>query len=153
MRILVLHGPNLNLLGEREPGIYGLVTLAEIDQSLISLGHELGVEVVSFQSNWEGALIDQIHGARSHGIDGIVFNPAAFTHYSIALRDALAAVQLPVVEVHLSNIYRREEFRQHSVIAPVAAGSISGFGWRSYNLGLRALVDLLHQVEEEKKDD
>lgn len=144
MKVLVLHGPNLNLLGTREPEVYGSVTLEQINCALCELGAELESEVTCFQSNWEGALIDQIHAARG-SYDGIVLNPAALTHYSIAIRDALAAVGLPVVEVHLSNIYRREPFRHQSVVAPVVVGSITGFGWRSYLLGLRAMVDLLQK--------
>lgn len=138
-RILVIHGPNLNLLGTREPEVYGSTTLPEIDAMLVELGGELGVAVESFQSNHEGAIIDAIHGARGR-CAGILINPGAFTHYSIAIRDAIAAVGLPVVEVHLSNIYKREEFRHRSVIAPVAVGSIAGFGPDSYRLGLSALV-------------
>lgn len=141
-RVLVLHGPNLNLLGQREPGVYGAVTLGEIDAALVSLGHELGVAVESLQSNHEGVLIDAIHGAKGR-CDAIVINPGAFTHYSIALRDAIAAVELPTVEVHLSNVHKREEFRHHSVISPVAAGTIVGFGADSYLLGLRAAVGLI----------
>jgi len=139
-RILVIHGPNLNLLGTREPEVYGSTTLAEIDAMLHELGQELGVEVESFQSNHEGAIIDAIHGARER-CDGILLNPGAYTHYALAIRDAISAVGLPVVEVHLSNIYSREPFRHRSVIAPVAVGTIAGFGTDSYLLGLRALAN------------
>lgn len=141
MRILVLHGPNLNLLGTREPSVYGRTTLAEINRQIAELGRELGVEVDFFQSNSEGALIDRLHSAVGV-FDAVVFNPGAFTHYSFALRDAVAAIGLPVVEVHISNIYARDDFRRHSVIAPVAAGQISGFGADSYLLALRAAVKL-----------
>ncbi|MBP2016669.1 3-dehydroquinate dehydratase-2 [Symbiobacterium terraclitae] len=139
-RILVIHGPNLNLLGTREPEVYGSTTLAEIDAMLHELGQELGIEVESFQSNHEGAIIDAIHGARGR-CDGILINPGAFTHYALAIRDAISAVGLPVVEVHLSNIHSREPFRHRSVIAPVAVGTIAGFGSDSYLLGLRALAN------------
>ena len=141
MKILVLHGPNLNLLGTREPEIYGPMTLEDINNKITDLGNELGVEIACRQSNYEGALIDALHDARSWAA-GVVFNPAAYTHTSIALRDAISAVQIPVVEVHLSNVYAREEFRHVSLLSAVCKGKILGFGWRSYLLGLRALVEL-----------
>ncbi|MEW6540201.1 MAG: type II 3-dehydroquinate dehydratase [Bacillota bacterium] len=141
MRILVLHGPNLNLLGRRETGIYGTKTLADIDAQLRQLASELGVGLECVQSNSEAALIERLHSAPASA-DAVVLNPAAFTHYSIALRDAVAACGLPVVEVHLSNIHAREEFRRLSVIAPAAAGQISGFGAAGYLLALRAAVEL-----------
>jgi 3-dehydroquinate dehydratase-2 len=140
MKILVLHGPNLNLLGTREPGVYGRVTLPEIDRMLRDHARGRGDAVECRQSNHEGQLIDWLQAAQREGFGGIVFNPGAFTHYSIALRDAVAAIKLPVVEVHLSNVHGREDFRRHSVIAPVARGQISGFGPRSYLLGLDALT-------------
>lgn len=142
MKILVLHGPNLNLLGTREPEIYGKLTFAQINDAISALASDLGIEITIFQSNSEGALIDMIHSAIV-SFDGILINPAAYTHTSVALRDALSAVALPVVEVHLSNIHRREEFRAKSFIAPVALGQISGFGLASYLLGLKALFDHL----------
>jgi 3-dehydroquinate dehydratase-2 len=139
--ILVLHGPNLNLLGEREPEIYGHTTLAEIDRQLAALAGELGVALESFQSNHEGELVDRIQAARGR-IGAIVVNAGGYTHTSVALRDALAASGVPVVEVHLSNVHRRESFRHHSLIAGVATGQILGFGVDSYLLGLRAAARL-----------
>ncbi|TLM68930.1 MAG: type II 3-dehydroquinate dehydratase [Deltaproteobacteria bacterium] len=140
MRFLVLHGPNLNLLGTREPDVYGRATLADIDGGLAGLAGELGVSIESFQSNHEGALIDRIHAAAREGIAGILINPGAYTHTSIALRDALAAVAIPAVEVHLSNIHARESFRRRSHIAPVVVAQIAGFGAAGYGLALRGLV-------------
>ncbi len=142
MKILVLHGPNLNLLGTREPAIYGKLSFNDINNAISKLASELGIEVTISQSNSEGALIDMIHAAIG-SYDGILINPAAFTHTSIAIRDALSAAHLPVVEVHLSNIHSREEFRAKSYIAPVAVGQISGFGPDSYLLGLRAIFNHL----------
>nr|WP_265262422.1 type II 3-dehydroquinate dehydratase [Spirulina subsalsa] len=142
LSILTLHGPNLNLLGQREPGIYGQLTLAKINELLQQEAEALGVTLTPYQSNHEGSLVDAIQSALGQ-YSGILINPGAYTHTSVALRDALLAVQLPTVEVHLSNIYRREEFRHHSYIAPVAIGQISGFGAESYRLGLHALVQHL----------
>jgi len=144
LSILVLHGPNLNLLGLREPGIYGSLTMSEINRLLESKAMELQVNISAMQSNHEGFLVDAIHGSLGKH-QGIVINAGAHTHTSVALRDAIAAVDLPTVEVHLSNIYRREDFRHHSYIAPVVIGQISGFGSQSYLLGLEALVYYLRQ--------
>jgi 3-dehydroquinate dehydratase II len=146
LSILVLHGPNLNLLGQREPGIYGSLSLADINHLLVEEASKMVVKVFSVQSNHEGVLIDTIHSALGQH-QGLLINAGAYTHTSIALRDAIAGVNLPTVEVHLSNIYRREEFRHHSYIATVAIGQISGFGAQSYLLGLHALVHHLRQQE------
>ena len=142
MRILVLHGPNLNLLGEREPEVYGATTLTEIDAAVRLLAEQRGVQVETFQSNHEGALIDRIHSARET-CDGIVINPGGLTHTSVSLRDALIASELPVIEVHLSNVYAREDFRHHSFIAGIAVGQISGLGPIGYELALTALIERL----------
>jgi len=144
LKILVLHGPNLNLLGTREPEIYGTATLADIEIHLIELAAESEAEVMNFQSNSEGALIDKIHEVKEE-IQGILINPAAYTHTSVALRDALMATDLPVVEVHLSNPHQREEFRHHSFISDISVGVIFGFGPESYQLGLRALLGHLRE--------
>lgn len=137
-KVLLLNGPNLNLLGTRDPDQYGTTTLAEIEARVVALGEELGVEVVCAQRNDEGDLLDLIHGARDWA--GVVMNPGAYAHYSIALRDAVEAVEVPVVEVHISNVYAREAFRHTSVTAPVAAGYIAGCGVLGYELGLRAAL-------------
>jgi 3-dehydroquinate dehydratase-2 len=143
-KVLVLHGPNLNMLGIREPGVYGSVTLEAINQNLYQLAKQHAMELEIVQSNHEGELIDQIH--RAFGVkDGIVINPGAFTHYSYAIRDAVSSVNLPTIEVHLSNILSRESFRHQSVIAPVVVGQIAGFGAYSYELGLLALVQHLQE--------
>ncbi|MBI4287059.1 MAG: type II 3-dehydroquinate dehydratase [Chloroflexi bacterium] len=139
MKFLVINGPNLNRLGQRDPGIYGTKTLSEIESLLQERGKDLGVEVTAFQSNSEGSIIDHIQEA-SPGLSGIIINPGALTHYGLSLRDALADAGLPVVEVHLSNIHSREQWRAHSVIAPVALGQISGLGWRGYIAALEILA-------------
>ena len=141
MKILVIHGPNLNLLGVREPEIYGNVTLKKIDDMLAQEAEALDVELKTFHSNAEGELVTAVQDARGWA-DAIIINPAAYTHTSVALRDAIAATGVPTIEVHLSNIYAREEFRHHSFIAPVAVGQISGFGAESYRLALQAAVRL-----------
>jgi len=143
--LLLINGPNLNLLGTREPGHYGHLTLADINQNLIKLGDTLALEISTFQSNHEGELVDRIHQAASDQVDGIVINPAAYTHTSIALRDALLAISTPFIEVHLSNIHRREEFRHRSMLADAATGIVAAFGATSYQLALRGLQDHLRQ--------
>jgi len=144
MKILVLHGPNLNLLGTREPDVYGSLTLDEINTRLVELGESLEAEVICQQSNHEGALIDALHEARTWA-EGVVFNPGGYTHTSVALRDAVAAIGIPVVEVHLSNVYAREGFRHTSLLSAVCVGKVTGFGWRSYLLGLRAIIEYIRQ--------
>lgn len=145
-KILVLHGPNLNLLGRREPEIYGHLTLDEINHRIQDLGKSAGFEVEARQSNHEGQLVDWIHETWG-AFDGLLFNPGAYTHTSVALRDAIAGTGIPVVEVHLSNVAKREAFRQHSYISPVAIGTITGFGIDSYLLGLQALISHLGKTE------
>jgi 3-dehydroquinate dehydratase-2 len=140
--ILVLHGPNLNLLGIRETNVYGIVSLDEINQRLVKIGEELGWEIKTFQSNSEGALIDALQDARISNL-GVIFNPGGYTHTSIALRDAVSAIQIPVIEVHVTNPQAREEFRHHSYISAVSMGTIAGFGWYSYVLALHALSNYL----------
>ena len=141
-KILVLHGPNINLTGIREPDTYGRMTLEDINQYILGRAHQLGLECDILQSNHEGALIDKIHEALN-GYVGIVINAGAYTHYSYAIRDAISSVKKPCVEVHMSNIHAREPFRHESVIAPVCVGQICGFGWRSYLLGVEAVEALL----------
>lgn len=143
MKILVLHGPNLNLLGQREPEVYGTLTLDQINEKLHKLASELNVKLDIRQSNHEGELVEAIQSVFSEEFSAILINPAAYTHTSVAIRDAIAAVGVPAVEVHLSNIHKREEFRHKSLIAPVAAGQICGFGAESYLLGLRAAAALI----------
>jgi len=144
MKVLVLHGVNLDMFGKRDPGMYGTITLAEIDASIRTLADELGVEVECFQSNFEGALCERVHAA--HGTaDAVVINAGAWTHYSYAIRDALAILKVPIVEVHMSNVHAREPFRHHSVLVEVAKGQIAGFGVESYLLGLRAAVSAARQ--------
>jgi 3-dehydroquinate dehydratase II len=142
MKILILHGPNLNLLGTREPEVYGSMTLEDINKNLVVLGKELNAEIKCDQSNHEGVLIDALHDSRTWA-NGVVFNPGGYTHTSIALRDAISAIQIPVIEVHLSNVYAREEFRHVSFVSAVCKGKVTGFGWRSYELGLRGLLDII----------
>lgn len=142
-KILVIHGPNLNLLGEREKNIYGTATLSAINARLEKLAKDNGVSLVVLQSNHEGEIVDAIGKAKKNRVNAILINPAAYTHTSVAIRDAIAAVDVPAIEVHLSNIYAREEFRHTSLIAPVCRGQITGFGVQSYILGLQATIDLL----------
>lgn len=147
MKILVLHGPNLNLFGRREPHIYGTMTLGEIDEKIRELAGELGVEVEIFQSNHEGALLDRLH-ERMDEVQGCVLNPAALTQHGVGLHDAIKAMPFPVIEVHMSNIHAREEWRRHSIVSPAARAVVAGFGWRSYTAALRALVEQLKEAQE-----
>ena len=140
MKVLVLHGVNLNMFGKRDPAQYGTITLAEIDAALKALAKELGVEIETFQTNAEGAMVERIQKAHGEKIDAVVINPGAWTHYSYAIRDALQILKCPVVEAHMSNIHAREPFRHHSVVSDIAKGQICGFGVDSYLLGLRAAV-------------
>lgn len=140
MKFLVLNGINLNMFGKRDPKQYGTTTLAQIDEQLLALGAELGVEVECFQTNFEGEMAERIHRAHGEGVDGVLINAGAWTHYSYGIRDALAILACPIIEVHMSNIHAREAFRHHSVIAEIARGQIAGFGVDSYLLGLRAAV-------------
>ncbi|MCA9398724.1 MAG: type II 3-dehydroquinate dehydratase [Candidatus Omnitrophica bacterium] len=142
-KVLVVHGPNLNLLGQRETDIYGNTSLDDINRQLSSIAKDAGIELEFFQSNHEGDIVDVIGKAKQNGLQAILINPAAYTHTSVAIRDAVAAVDLPTIEVHLSNVYAREEFRHTSLIAPVAHGQISGFGVDSYLLGLQAIINLI----------
>jgi len=135
--VLVVHGANLNLLGEREPEIYGRTTLADIDRGLVALGRELGIDVETFQSNHEGEIVDRLHQARGQ-IDSLLINPGSYTHTSVAIRDAILAIRVPTIEIHMSNVYRREPFRHRSTIADISAGRLMGFGAESYELALRA---------------
>lgn len=143
MKVLVIHGPNINMLGKREPDLYGNVTMEEINKSLTEDAKKANLEIEFFQSNIEGEIVDAIQRASETQLNGILINPAAYTHTSVAIRDAIAAANLPTVEVHISNIHKREEFRHKSLTAPVCAGQISGFGPKSYDLGLAALLDLI----------
>jgi 3-dehydroquinate dehydratase-2 len=142
-KILVIHGPNLNLLGQRETSVYGVTTMEDINTNLQQIAKDKGIGLVFLQSNHEGDIVDAIGKAKANDIGAIVINPAAYTHTSIAIRDAIAAVTIPAVEVHLSNIYKREEFRHQSMIAPVCQGQVSGFGVQSYELGLLAAIRLV----------
>ncbi|MGQ9523879.1 MAG: type II 3-dehydroquinate dehydratase [Armatimonadota bacterium] len=147
MRVLVIHGPNLNLLGQREPQVYGQESLDALNSRIAQTAKDLGIEVRVVQSNSEGAIIDALQDA-ANWANGIVINPGAYTHYSIAIRDCLAAIRLPAIEVHLSNIYAREPFRHHSVIAPVVVGQISGLGAHGYLLALRAIKAIVEEKRE-----
>ena len=143
-KVLVINGPNLNLLGTREPEIYGATTLADVENGLRAQGEALGVEVLCFQSNHEGAIVDRIHAARAEGVAWILINPGAYTHTSVAIRDALAGVAIPFVEVHISNVHKREPFRHHSYLSDVAEAVMAGFGVHGYALALQYIAIRLH---------
>lgn len=151
MKILVLNGINLNMFGKRDPTLYGTVTLAEINKQVIALGKTLGAKVECFQTNFEGEMCERIHKAFEDGVNGVLINAGAWTHYSYGIRDALAILKCPIFEVHMSNIHAREEFRHHSVIAPIAKGQIAGFGVESYLLALRTAVSAVTTVPPAKK--
>lgn len=140
-KIMLLNGPNLNMLGKREPDVYGAATLQDLEEKMKNLGHAHGVEMICYQSNSEGILIDRIQEAEAAGVEGIILNPGAYTHYSYAIRDAIAGIDVPVIEVHISNIHAREPFRHVSVIAPVTRGQIVGLGFKGYELALLALLE------------
>ena len=146
MRILILHGPNLNLLGRREPHIYGSVTLDDINERLATLAEELGVEIETFQSNHEGFLVDKLH-ENIDNVDGALVNPAGLTQFGVSLHDAIKAMPFPVLEVHISNIAARESWREHSIISPAVKATVQGLGWRSYFAALRSLVDILNEAK------
>lgn len=145
MKILIINGVNMNMLGIREPEKYGSLTLKELEKELFAYSFELGIDIETYQSNHEGEIVEKIHSAKDF-FDGIVINAGAYTHTSVAIRDAISSVEIPTVEVHMTNIYKREEFRHHSYIAPVCIGQISGFGADSYKLGLRAVVNYLENL-------
>lgn len=144
MKILVINGVNMNMLGFRETEKYGTMTLKDLEKDLYAFSFELGIDLETYQSNIEGKIVEKIHSAKD-GVDGIIINAGAYTHTSIAIRDAISAVNIPTVEVHMTNIYKREEFRHHSYLAPVCIGQISGFGANSYKLGLKAVIDYLNK--------
>ncbi len=144
MKILVINGVNMNMLGFRETEKYGTMTLKDLEKDLYAFSFELGIDLETYQSNIEGEIVEKIHSAKD-GIDGIIINAGAYTHTSIAIRDAISAVNIPTIEVHMTNIYKREEFRHHSYLAPVCIGQISGFGANSYKLGLKAVIDYLNK--------
>ncbi|MFC1532898.1 type II 3-dehydroquinate dehydratase [Thermodesulfobacteriota bacterium] len=146
-KILVLHGVNLNMFGKRDPDQYGTITLDEIDRQLEALAKELGLSLECFQTNHEGEIVEKIHKAHIDGVNAVIINAGAWTHYSYALMDALAILEVPIVEVHMSNIHQREQFRHFSVVAPIAKGQIAGFGVQSYLLGLRAALSLIEDTE------
>ena len=148
MKILIINGVNMNMLGFREPEKYGSMTLEDLEKDLYAYSFKLGVDIETFQSNFEGEIVEKIQSAKDN-FDGIVINAGAYTHTSVAIRDAISAVELPVVEVHMTNIYKREEFRHHSYLAPVCIGQISGFGVNSYKLGLNAIVNFIKSTTKE----